>query len=935
MFNQIFVSLDLETTGLDPEKDRIIEIGAIKFQGDKELGTFQTLVNPHCSLSWRIRMLTGITSEELETAPDFSEVADGLLSFVGDHPILGQNINFDLQFLSSEGLSFSNTTYDTLEIANIILPQLAEYGLASLARKMEIPYPVQHRALADAVMVKEVFLSFLNRASELELPLVAEINRLTTGTNWVWRPWFLDLERSKVGEASLWDSEAWELDSMPRAPELPERKPLAPEGIRKPLDLARLTALLSEDGPLAAAFPGFEYRAGQVAMMQEITEALNGRQHSIIEAGTGIGKSIAYLLPAIFFALENNSPVVISTNTINLQEQLMNKDIPDLLRVLGGVGNGHVNANLKVAQLKGRSNYLCLRRWNSWRKTPELAWEEARFLLRLLLWIHSTASGDRAEINFTGSESAWWNRICASEENCVVDRCPHYPEGCFLYRARQKADGAHLIVVNHALLLSDLVRGGILPDYSCLIVDEAHHLEEEATEQLGFQVADQDLHACLDRFGDRSGFLFCLRNYLRTASIGASRRREVRQKVEGLQAKAKMARTRVDGFLDALTRFLDIHHREEQQGYERRLRITGSLRRQPGWSDIGCSWENLELELGAIETGLGDLYAMMEDLPDRRNPDRNSSLGETSYLWQQVRRIRSQMNSVVLSPEAHYVYWASARSEGNLCLHVAPLHVGRLLEEPLFFQKDCVVLTSATLSTDGNFEYVEGSLGLSEPNELVVDPPFDYITSTMIYLPQDMPEPDKAGYQHAVGEALVELCRATRGRTLALFTSHASLRSAYGAIQSTLDEEGILVLGQGIDGGPRKLLDRFKGNPESLLMGAAAFWEGVDLVGNALSVLVIIRLPFGVPNDPVSSARAELFDDPFNQYMVPQAILKFKQGFGRLIRSRSDRGVVVVLDRRLQSKSYGRAFLNSLPKCTVKSDTLRQMPQEVVRWLGD
>ncbi len=935
MDNQILVSLDLETTGLDPEKDCIIEIGAVKFQGQEVLETFHTLVNPHCSLSYRIRLLTGITPEELETAPDFSDVADRLLAFVGDCPILGQNINFDLEFLRSQGLSFSNTTYDILEITNIILPQLTDYALATLAREVGIPNPIQHRALADAMMVKEVTLSLLDKTSSLELTLIAEINRLTMTSNWVWRSMFLDLERSKVGEASLWDREAWELSVVPQALELPWGQPLAPKSVPSPLDIPRLTAILGEDGLLAEAFPGFEYRPGQIAMMQEIARALNSRQHSIIEAGTGIGKSIAYLLPAMFFALENNRPVVISTNTINLQEQLTNKDIPDLLKVLGEAGNAHVNADLRIAQLKGRSNYLCLRRWNSWRKTPGLPWEEARFLLRLLLWVYSTSSGDRAELNITVNESALWNRVCASEENCVADRCPHYPDGCFLYRARQKAEGAHLIVVNHALLLSDLARGGILPEYSCLIVDEAHHLEEEATEQLGFKVADQDLYACLDRFGDRSGFLFYLRNYLRTASIGASRKREIRQKIEGFQAGAKVARTLVKELLDVLAHFLDLHHREEQHGYERRLRLTGALRRQPGWTEVECSWENLNLELDALETGLGELYATMEDLPDRRNPDLNSSLGEISYLLQQVRRIRSQMNSVIVSPDAQYVYWASTRLEGNLCLHVAPLHVGRLLEEPLFSQKDCVVLTSATLTTDGDFEYIKGSLGLGETGELMIDPPFDYMNSTMIYLPQDIPEPDRAGYQHDVGEVLVELCRATQGRTLALFTSHAALRSAYSAIQPTLDEEGILVLGQGIDGSPRKLLGRFKDNPQSLLMGAAAFWEGVDVVGRALSVLVIARLPFGVPNDPIFSARAELFDDPFNQYMVPQAILKFKQGFGRLIRSRSDRGAVVVLDRRVQSKSYGRTFLQSLPKCTVRTGTLRQMPQEVVKWLGE
>lgn len=935
MTSQTCVSLDLETTGLDPEKDRIIEIGAVKFKGEKVLETFHTMVNPQCPIPYRIRLLTGITPQEVATAPAFPAVSDSLLSFIGDCPIIGQNIQFDLNFLRAQGLDFSNTTLDILDVANILLPQLTDYTLTTLARELEIPYPVQHRALADAVMGKEVFLSLLDKASQLDLPLVAEINRLTMAANWPWRSIFLDLERSKVGEVSLWDREAWGADFNPQALDLPQREPLVPDSVLKPLDLDRLSAFLSEGGLLAEAFPGFEYRPGQVSMMQEVAKALNNGQHLVVEAGTGIGKSIAYLLPAIFFALDNNSPVVISTNTINLQEQLMHKDIPDLLRALGKVGDGEVNSNLQVALLKGRSNYLCLRRWHSWRKTPGLAWEEARFLLRLLLWIYLTPSGDRAELNLNLSESALWSRVCASEENCVIERCPHYPDGCFLYRGRQRTEGAHLIVVNHALLLSDMVKGGILPEYSCLIIDEAHHLEEEATEQLGFQIADQDLYECLDRFGDRGGFLFQLRSYLRTTSIASSRRKEIGNKVEGLQGKAKMARTRVAELFEVLTHFLNFHHPEEPGDYERRLKLTGELRSQPAWAEVELSWENLDFDLGSIESGLSELYTMMEDLPDRRNPDLNSSLAEISFTRQQIHALRLQTDSIIAKPQAHDIYWASLKVSGGLCLNSAPLHVGRVLEESLFSKKDCVVLTSATLSIDGSFEYIKGSLGLAEAGELAIDPPFDYVKSTMIYLPQDIPEPERPGYQRGVAESLVDLCRATRGRTLVLFTSHAALRNCYSAIQPTLDEEGILVLGQGIDGSPKKLLARFKDNPQSLLMGTAAFWEGVDVVGKALSVLVIARLPFGVPNDPIFSARAELFDDPFNQYMVPQAILKFKQGFGRLIRSWSDRGVVVVLDRRLQTKPYGRVFLNSLPRCTMKSGLLRHMPHEVVKWLGD
>lgn len=931
---QTYISLDLETTGLDPERDRIIEIGAVKFQGKEVLDTFHTLVNPHCPLPYRIRLLTGITTEELAAAPPFSAVAASFLSFVGSYPLVGQNINFDLNFLRSQGVSFPNITYDILELANILLPQLFDYSLPMLAKQLGVPCSVHHRALADAITAKEVFLTLLDKASELDLRLVAEINRLTMATEWSWRPLFLDLERTKMGKVSLWDREAWESDFAPLATELAQRKPLVPDSILKPLDLSWLTEILSEEGPLAEAFPAFEHRPGQVSMMQGVARALNNGQHLIVEAGTGIGKSIAYLLPAIFFALENNAHVIISTNTINLQEQLMNKDIPDLLQALGRAKNHCMNSDLQVVQLKGRRNYLCLRRWDSWRKTPGLPWEEAKFLLRILVWLPSTLRGDRAELSLAGNESYLWNRICASEDNCVIEHCPYYPDSCFLYRARQKTAGAHLIVVNHALLLSDLAKsGGILPEYSYLVIDEAHHLEEEATEQLGYQITEQDVYDCLDNLGDRSRLVFHLRNYLRITPVASLRRKEIEQKVEGLQEEVKIARNRVAQLFDVLT-YLLYRHPEEGE-YERHLRFTREVRRQPGWSEVELSWENLNLELGSIEAGLSQLYTMIEDLPDRRSPDLNSSLAEISSLRQQILGLRRQMNSIIASPELENIYWASLRGQDRLYLHAAPLQVGQVLEKSLFSQKNCIVLTSATLSTEGDFDYVKGSLGLREADEMVIDAPFDYVASTMIYLPQDIPEPDKAGYQEGVGQSLIELCRATQGRTLALFTSHAALRTTYNAIQASLEEEGILILGQGIDGSPKQLLNSFKANPQSLLLGTASLWEGIDVVGGALSVLVIARLPFSVPTDPVFSARSELFDDPFNQYTIPQAALKFKQGFGRLIRSRHDRGVMVVLDRRLQTKPYGGVFLQSLPRCTVKSGRLRQMPQEVVEWLGD
>ena len=935
MLNRTCVSIDLETTGLDPEADRIIEIGAVKFRGAEVIDTFHTLLNPNRPLPHRVRLITGITADELEPAPDFSEVADQLLRFVGDCTVVGQNVSFDLGFLQSEGLGFPGPVYDVLELASILLPRLLDYSLPRLAEQLGVSCPVHHRALDDAMTAKDVFLALLEKVAGLELPLIAEVNRLTMATDWSWRSIFVEAERSKESTVSLWDRETWEEDFAPLSVDLAERKPLVPSQEFKPVDWGRLSSLLVEAGPMSQAFPAYEYRAGQVAMMEEVARALNSGRHLIVEAGTGTGKSMAYLLPAIFFAVANNVPVVVSTNTINLQEQLVNKDIPDLLRALDGGAGDLMAPDLEVAQLKGRSNYLCIRRWNTWRKTPGLAWEDIRFLLRILLWLSSTSSGDRAELNLNSGESYLWNRVCASEDNCVAERCPYYPSGCFLYRARHRTEGAHLIVVNHALLLSDLgKKGGVLPDYRHLVVDEAHHLEEEATEQLGYRVGDREVADCLQAFGDRGGFVYHLRNYLRTTSLARVRRNDIDQQVEALQDEAKSARGQAAQLFDAVRGFLTTLLGKLGE-YESHLRLANEVRRHPRWTQVELPWENLKLGLGSLEAGLSRLYSMMDDLPNRRSPDLNACLAEISSLRQQIDGLRSRIDSIIASPEAGTIYWASARAQGGVNLHAAPLRVGQLLDDYLYSQKDCVVLTSATLSTGDNFDYVRESLGLSEAGELALEAPFDYETSTLICLPLDMPEPDNAGYQKAAEQLLAEVSSAIGGRTLALFTSHAALRAVHAGVQPRLEEEDILVLGQGVDGSPRRVLDYFKATPRALLLGTSSLWEGVDVVGKALSVLAIARLPFSVPTDPVISARSELYDDPFNQYLVPQAILKFKQGFGRLIRSRSDRGVVIVLDKRLQTKAYGRVFLQSLPRCTLRSGALRDIPQEVLDWLKD
>ncbi len=946
MIPQIYVSLDLETTGLEPTTDRIIEVGAVKFQGAEVIGTFHTLVNPYCPLPPSIRKLTNIIPKELDSAPPFSAVASDLHSFLAEHPIIGQSISFDMNFLTSHKLGLPNHTFDIMELSLIILPELPDYSLATVAEFLEIPYEIRHRALEDASVTMKVFLALVEKACQLDPRIISQIVHLTTASasvaknDWCWRPLFREIEESQRKRRHSATREVKQKETKVEVPSPPP--PCASISNPIPLNISYLTSLLQDGGDMARSFPDFEHRPGQVTMMQSVAQAMNESRHLIVEAGTGIGKSVAYLLPSIYFTLQNNTRIIISTNTINLQEQLINKDIPNLVKVLSTTSTSIMKREqppppLKTAQLKGRRNYLCLKQWEARRDLPDLSWEETRFLLRLLVWLTTTQSGDRAELRLRGEEEYFWSRISASEDNCLAEHCPYYRNRCFLFNARRSAEKAHILVVNHALLLADLAtENRVLPEYNCLIIDEAHHLEAEATEQLGFRIIEQDIQRSLEHLAGRGGVLPRLLSLSRSLWVAVTQQEPIEQNISNVEKDITVMRPALTLFFEMLKDSLS-HSSEVRGNYGRHLRLTNKVRRERQWKEVEISWERLSMLFRDVEFGLANLHTSMEDSPHSAEGDMLGELRtELSLQHQQLRKLRERINSVITSPEGNSIYWFSlAGQRETLELHAAPLRIGDKLQELLFSQKDCVILTSATLSTESSFEYTKESLGLRDVEELIVDSPFDYLNSTMLYLIQDIPEPDKPDYQQKVEQALLELCRATQGQTMVLFTSHSALRSTHSTLWQALEQEGIQVLGQGVDGNPRQVLRAFKSNPRSILLGTASLWEGIDIVGETLSVLVIVRLPFTVPTDPIFSARCELFADSFNQYSIPQAVLKFKQGFGRLIRSKQDKGVVIPLDKRLQSKSYGRIFLESLPQCTVRSSTLRHMPQQVQWWLGD
>ena len=934
-FDLVHVALDLETTGLEQTRDTIIEVGAVKFQGDSVIDTFQTFVNPGRSIPEFVQRLTGISPSQVARAPLFSAIADGLEDFIGPDPVVGHNISFDLGFLTNHGVRLGNPAYDTWDLASALLPRSPQYSLGYLAKYLGVGHSDPHRALGDASATHLVFVKLLRLAEKLDPSVLAALVNLAVRSRWSISPLLGGLQLTRpqgdgtLGSPTTFGLTGLDLDNLTVRLGRPEKR--RSNSNLSSLDEEKIIGLMSAHGPFSKTFPGFEHRPEQEEMLAAVTRAIYRNRHLVVEGGTGVGKSMAYLLPAILFAVSQGQRVVVSTNTINLQEQLLNKDIPALVGVLEEAGLVEKNT-VKAALLKGRSNYLCLHRWNYLARSENPTVEDARLLSKTAIWLQDTTTGDRGEINLSGRDAFTWSRISAGEKGW----CPGLRDGgpCFLRSAREHAEQAHIVVVNHALLLSDLVRGGnLIPDYQYLVIDEAQHLEDEATRQLGFDVQPERLEEHFELQGR-------LTTQLRLALMAQDLASAVRQEGERAMADGENSVAALRDYWarlwSAAERLLDAL-RENMSDDQNQILLEPHVRRQQVWSDLALEWENLEVKMVQSVQAFSRLQRFLETTTLPGASDQPALIMESATVQDNLEELRVQLASILGNPEDKIVHWmARDPSKGDVSFHAVPLEVSATLAEELFSRKECVVMTSATLSTEGNFEYLIRRTGLPEDSdELLVGSPFDYQKAALLLIPEDMPSPNADGYLAAVSHVLADLGRSLGGRTMALFTSYAALRGVANRIREPLLAEGIQVLAQSIDGRPQQLIARFTEEPRSVLLGTASFWEGVDLPSGLLKALVLTRLPFQVPTDPLVKARSEQYQDPFKEYSIPQAVLRFRQGTGRLIRNKGDKGAIVVLDRRITGRSYGRSFLQSIPPCTLKPSSLATVGHLAAQWVGD
>ncbi len=660
------------------------------------------------------------------------------------------------------------------------------------------------------------------------------------------------------------------------------------------------------DGLIARYHPNYEYRPGQVEMAEAVNDALTHGGTALIEAGTGTGKTLAYLIPA----LASGHRVIVATATKNLQEQLHKKDIPFLQEI--------IPRKFKAVCMKGRSNYVCLHRLKKADETPILeGLDEVDYFDEIRRWAAESETGDRAELIELPEDLSFWPQIDARAETCLGQKCPEY-DSCFITRMRQEAQEADVVIVNHHLFFADLaLRGGdygaVLPDYSTIIFDEAHEIEDVAASYFGASVSNYRVNDLLQD----------VQKLVITEPDAA---------MEMTKAMARLAQ-RADTFWLSFRGDSFTEAGETSQWQSTSRSRTRAANQQDGRYTLSESFFARAGSEGDIEaTAAGEAYIALATAIDRlkaalavvRNPP-----PELDNILRRAESLKFDLQFIVTGDELGFVYWCEKRGRG-VFLHATPIDVSGLLEEKLFSRVHSAVLTSATMTAGKSFDFIKGRLGITSAHEVMVESHFDFASQAVLYLPKDMPDPRSRDFLNASVDEIVQILEATRGRAFVLFTSVASMRETYERVRGLIDFPAF-IQGQGSKIG---LLDRFRKTEGAVLFATSSFWQGVDVQGEALSCVIISKLPFAVPTDPVVAARQKYIDqqggNSFYEYSVPQAAITLKQGLGRLIRSANDRGVLSILDPRLKTKSYGRFFLQSIPQCHVTTNI-----EEAARVFGE
>lgn len=914
--------LDVETTGVDAGRDRIIEIAVLIARGPEIIERFETLVDPGRPIPRDTTMLTGIDDGMVAGAPSADTAVERVLRLVGGRDIVAHNAEFDRAFVCATaaraGRVPSGRWIDSLQLARIAFPRLKSHRLRDLAEAFGLEADF-HRAAGDTEAMFRIWRIALAGLADLPPEGLTRIAAFSPSTDWPLRSTLRQVAGQDPGRG--FDLKAQRMGStkghhLAGLADAEERELTCP-------DPDQVLAEFDADGAVGRMYSGFESRSEQRRMAEAVLDAFASRTHLAVEAGTGVGKSVAYLVPAASFALENGLGIGVATKTNTLMDQLVHGELPRLSAAMGG--------GLRYVALKGYEHYPCLRKIDRRMAEDGLEVCDVANLAALAAWLMQTSWGDLDSVNLHWTADSK-RRIACSVEDCTRKRCRFYPNLCYLHGVRRRAGGAHVVVTNHALLFRDrAAAGGILPPLRYWVIDEAHATESEARKQLSVSADHRVMAALLGALhtDGRGGAIDALRTRARSVATAKGNEalvQRVEHLVSSMRADVSTASTIAGSFFDFLK---DL--KVEDDGYDTaELRVTAELRDRSEWSIAAGVGHSLERRLEAVVSTGRDLLTALEEAGEELADPRADLAGLLSRLRDQL----EGLGSVLDGSDDSYFYsvHVSRRDDRRDSVAAAMIDVGAALAERFYPETHSVVFTSATIATGDDFGHFARTVGLDRLPEgswtsLRLESSYDFDRQMAVFVPTDVPEPGGTSHLPALERLLIGVHEAMGGSVLTLFTSKREMEALYDRIAGPLQEKGLHLLLQGRGVSNKRIRDEFLADENLSLFATKSFWEGFDAKGDTLRCVVIARLPFGRMRDPLYEERQQRFGRrAWNDFYLPEAVLELKQAAGRLVRSSSDEGCVIIADGRLSSgKGYASTFLKALPVSDVELLTTEEL----------
>ena len=913
-----FIALDFETTGLSKFTDRIIEVAAIIFKDGKITDSFVTLVNPKIQISDTITNITGITNEMVSHAPTEQEIVEELYSFIGNYPLVAHNMKFDEGFLKELFNRYnlpekSNKLYDTLHLARVTIFDQPTYNLGFLSELYNLSSEGSHRAKKDSENCGQIFMHFVEEASTYPLEVISKCVSIMKRRDYFNKSLFINLADLHIKKQLT--SRILTKAKLKRTIQNNQFEQESDSSFSFP----KVNDVFGESGQLSVTIPRFEKRNNQIKYIDFLNDVMHQEQSiGIVEAGTGLGKSFGYLYEAMKYVCETeeNTPIVISCHTKSLQDQLFYKDLPVLAKA--------IENSISAVKLKGRANYICLSRFN-WlisEATGLLNDEEAAYLLPLIFWLEWTNTGDLEECSgFTNSRSFRVHKMIQSEPGfCTTQVCSKY-DGCFLGKVRKNIFKTDLIIINHALLLSDVVNPGLLPPFKTLIVDEAHNLIDAAftqfSQNIDFALFKSNLLVCQPKFSGNRRWKNSLMSFYENIP-------ELKNNVSDIDQSIDTAIDTVEIFFSRLS-----------IEYGSRYSIDSPYVQKIIIDNISEEYRNLPEELLQVYKILEDCERHIIKLCDILH-NTESDKDKIKELHLSAKQKEESLQAIIHSfrfltfnHDREWVYWQEGKFRTNssakinspeISIHASPIDAGIMLSESLFQKNSSIILTSATLQVDHSFDYFLNRSGISridniKTNFAVCPSPFLYAEQVNYH--QYSGNQSLSENSNGIAELILKCHQKLNRKILVLFTSYNSLTKVTHCLRTLKGGRDLPVFSQIQSGSRYGLLKSMANSVNGILMGTSSFWEGIDLSGDMLEILIITKLPFQVPSDPIVKSYGDKLSDnnmnPFLNFTVPECILKYRQGFGRLIRTSLDQGIFIVLDNRIVTKRYGQQFQDAIP----------------------